>query len=79
MRLPCLTANHHRYEDARALHERMYQNFLAGNVEKVNVGTPDRAARLSGSLHRFWSARGFHFRITGSLVYIEPKAKASAA
>ena len=72
MRLPCITAEQTNHEDARQLHERLYQNFLAGNTERVNVGTPDRAVTLSGNLHRFWRARGFHFRISGTWVYIEP-------
>lgn len=69
MRLPALTAKHRQFEDARALHERLFAAFKMG--ERVQLPTsPDRIvddqAKVSWNLHRFWRVRGFVLKTKSS-------------
>ena len=82
MRLPTVTQWQERYEDARALNERLYQTLLQGvpfgvPITKLNWRVVQ--AEMSANTHRFWYARGYRIRTrtdaekTTLTVWLEPK------
>lgn len=86
MRLPAMTAEHVRHEDARAHHEDLYRGFLAGTTVVLPITSATRAkvqAAESSNGRRFWEARGFRIRTkanTGNTVlsvWLEPDGRAA--
>ena len=65
MRLPTANVKQAQLEDSRQFHERLYAAFTDPSSERIYLASEDAGGdliRLSGSLHRFWLARGFKLR-----------------
>ncbi len=77
MKLPAITKRQQRQEDARALHEQLWQRYqdlqllgpLQPDESPMRVFIASKAGeqgqellRLASNLHRFWNSRGFRFR-----------------
>ena len=65
MRLPTVTQGQERYENARALNERLYQTTLQGvpfGVPITKLNWRAVQAEMSANTHRFWYARGYRIR-----------------
>lgn len=77
MRLPAITKRQQAYEDARLVHERLYDARLAGQRVVIPSTDPKRTqAYYSGNLRRFWNERGFALKTktvpAGLELWIEP-------
>lgn len=93
MRLPTLSHQQQRTEDAREFHERVYMAFLRAQqpfnyVREDRIFMPcDRrylsamAKMVSDGRHRFWLSRGFRLRckqaLDGSGFYVWLEAQAT--
>jgi len=82
MRLPAFTRRHQQQEDARLIHERLWEQHL--EQRRVFIPAPPECtahrlqARYSGNLRKFWNERGYLFRtetdkqFNGLWVWLEP-------
>jgi hypothetical protein len=67
MKLPTTTRQQQRQEEARQLHEQLWQSYLDPSSGKVFLVAPIEQAgrelqKLSGNLHAFWNRRGYRLR-----------------
>lgn len=87
MRLPASSPQHARQEDARELHERLWDAYQAEGAGTCNgrvfiPSLPGQSGkdliRVTNNLHRFWQARGFRLHArqlpdrSGFEMWVEP-------
>lgn len=84
MRLPTLTARQEKYEDARQMHETLYEFYLRGErlaLAYLPEDAPEQSLRRVGALHGFWQRRGYIVHLKqqpnrqGYWLWLEPKAE----
>jgi len=80
MRLPTMTKRQAQEEDARILHEQLWDRVLDPTLPRLTYNSADpRTERLKvvGNIRRFWAARGYVLCSTandaGYALWLEPK------